>query len=90
MMSSVEPRAFVFEIEERPHYGKLRAALLDEHAAHRPLPSDASAQLRALMLLRRVQLLIWVLESREHAAFRRGWRAWAREGVSDLAAAVAR
>jgi len=32
--------------------------------------------------------LLWILESREHTAFREGWRAWAREELDGLAAAL--
>ena len=39
-------------------------------------------------MLRRMQMLMWALESREHAAFRDTWRVWAREELDGIAAAV--
>jgi hypothetical protein len=60
----------------------------DEYAAHRPLPRDAATRIHAFTVLRRVRLLMWVLESREHAAFRDGRRGWAGECLRDLAEAL--
>ncbi|MET0687162.1 MAG: phosphotransferase [Solirubrobacteraceae bacterium] len=74
-----------FELTTRP---ALRDALLDEYAGLRGLPPRAEEHLAALELLRRVQMVMWVLESREHPRFRAGWRAWAREDLDALAAAV--
>ena len=31
-----------------------------------------------VLVLRRMQILVWVLESREHATFRDKWQSWAR------------
>lgn len=76
------------ELEGRPRYTELRDALLEAYAQHRPLPRDHAAHLEALLLLRRMQMLLWILESREHAAFRNRWRAWARQELSAIAAAV--
>jgi Ser/Thr protein kinase RdoA (MazF antagonist) len=78
----------LWEIEDRPDHEQLREALLDEYAAQRPLPHDAAARIHAFQVLRRVQALMWVLESREHAAFRDGWRGWACESLRDLAEAL--
>jgi hypothetical protein len=36
-----------------------------------------------------MQLLLWVLESRDHPSFRDEWRRWARSDVDAIAAAVA-
>jgi Ser/Thr protein kinase RdoA (MazF antagonist) len=77
------------ELEGRPGYAELRAALLEAHAAHGPLADDAGDHLAAFAVLRRVQLLVWVRESRAHPAFRERWRPWARELLDGLAAAVA-
>ena len=68
----------LWELEERPRYDELRDALLAAYAQQRPLPRDHSIHLRALFVLRRMQMLMWALESREHAAFRDVWRDWAR------------
>ena len=64
----------LWELEERSRYDDLRAALLAAYARHRPLPRDHSTHLRALFVLRRMQMLMWALESREHAAFRDVWQ----------------
>jgi Ser/Thr protein kinase RdoA (MazF antagonist) len=73
------------ELEGRSNYEALRDALLDGYARHRALPDAYDHHLRALMILRRVQLVMWILESREQAAFRDNWRSWAREDVRALA-----
>jgi Ser/Thr protein kinase RdoA (MazF antagonist) len=74
-----------FEFTGRP---ALRDALLDEYASLRGLPRRAEDHLATLELLRRLQMVMWVLESREHPHFRARWRAWARADLDDLAAAV--
>jgi Ser/Thr protein kinase RdoA (MazF antagonist) len=76
------------ELEGRPRYDELRAALLDEYAGLRPLPERAETHLAAFAILRRMNLLMWVLESREHPAFRDDWQAWTRHQVRELAAAL--
>jgi len=77
------------ELEGRPRYAELRDALLDEYAARRSLPAYADDHLAALAILRRIQLLAWVIESRGHAAFREEWRDRAREHLDALATRVA-
>ena len=74
----------VSELEGRPRSDELRDALLDEHERLRPLPAGVETHLHALTVLRRVQLLMWGLESREHPAFRDTWRAWADEDLTWL------
>ena len=74
-----------FELEEHPRGEALRAAVLDAYAALRPLPPDAEARLADLTLLRSLQMLMWALESRDHAAFRGTWRTWADDVVRDVA-----
>jgi Ser/Thr protein kinase RdoA (MazF antagonist) len=76
------------ELEGRPRYDELHNALLEAYEQRCPLPEDHATHLRALFLLRRMQMLLWVLESREHAAFRHGWRAWARQELGEIAALV--
>ena len=49
---------------------------------------DLAVTLAAFALLRRMQLLMWALESREHPAFRTTWRDWAREDLGALSAAL--
>jgi Ser/Thr protein kinase RdoA (MazF antagonist) len=72
------------ELEERPIYPSLRETLLNTYVRYRPLPADFETHLHALSVLRRVQLLLWILESRDQAAFREEWRAWAGEELDAL------
>jgi Ser/Thr protein kinase RdoA (MazF antagonist) len=72
------------ELEDRARYVELRDGLLEGYAQVRPLPDDYETQLDALLVLRRAQILLWVLESREHAAFRDTWQADARDMLGSL------
>ena len=78
------------ELEDRRNYDALRDALLDGYAKHRPLPDRYDDHLRALAILRRVQLVLWILESRDLAAFRDDWRRWASKDLAALASAIQR
>jgi Ser/Thr protein kinase RdoA (MazF antagonist) len=60
----------LWELEERPRYCELCDALLDAYAERRALPHDHTTHLQALFVLRRMQMLMWALESRRHPAFR--------------------
>jgi Ser/Thr protein kinase RdoA (MazF antagonist) len=73
------------EVEDRPEYDRLQDALLEGYAGVRPLPEGHARHLAALNVLRRLQILMWILESRAHAAFRDAWRTWAREELDALA-----
>jgi Ser/Thr protein kinase RdoA (MazF antagonist) len=64
----------LLELQELPHYATLRAALLEGYRQVRPLSRTHEAHLPVFFLLRRLQLLIWVLQSRAHPAFREWWR----------------
>lgn len=74
----------LWELEERPGYGDLRDALLEAYAANRALPEDHVIHLQALFVLRRMQMLMWALESRKHAAFRDRWQTWARDELDAI------
>jgi Ser/Thr protein kinase RdoA (MazF antagonist) len=76
------------ELEGRSNYEALRDALLDGYTRQRPLPHGYDEHLRALAILRRVQLIMWILESREQAAFRDDWQSWVRKDVRALAHAL--
>jgi len=76
------------ELEGRSNYEALRDALLDGYARQRPLPHGYDDHLRGLAFLRRAQLIVWILESREQAAFRDDWRSWARKEVRALAGRI--
>jgi hypothetical protein len=69
----------LWELEDRPGYAQLRDALPKAYSARRSLPDDHASHLRALVLLRQLQVVLWVLESREHPTFRGWWPEWARE-----------
>jgi Ser/Thr protein kinase RdoA (MazF antagonist) len=74
------------ELERHPGYPALRAAALEAYAERRPLPARYEEHLIMLVALRRLQLVAWILESREHAAFRHVWQEWAQEELDELAA----
>jgi Ser/Thr protein kinase RdoA (MazF antagonist) len=65
----------LYELEERPQIAKLRAALLAGYQSVRPLPAHHEAVLDALVMLRRINLILWQVDSREHPAFRDNWEA---------------
>lgn len=77
------------ELEELPQYTALRAALVEAYGRLRPLPERYESYLAAFRVLRKLQLLLWILESREHAAFRDEWPAWARYDLDALRVMVA-
>jgi Ser/Thr protein kinase RdoA (MazF antagonist) len=76
------------ELEGRPRYAELRDALLEAYAQECPLPQDHATHVEGLFVLRRLQLLMWILESRTHAAFRDRWQRSAREELDAISAAV--
>lgn len=77
-----------WELEGRAEYDGMRRAPLDEYSRVRPLPARYESHLWAFAILRRMQILTWVLESREHVAFRDEWQVWAREDLDGLSAAL--
>ena len=79
----------LWELEDRPRYNEMRTALLEEYSRLRPLPERHSGHLQALVILRRLQILMWILESREHVAFRNDWEDWANEDLARISGAVA-
>jgi Ser/Thr protein kinase RdoA (MazF antagonist) len=78
----------ISELTAHPRYGALRAAALDAYAAHRSLPKDAERHVDAFIVLRGLQIISWILESREHAAFRDDWQPWVRKELRWLATRV--
>jgi Ser/Thr protein kinase RdoA (MazF antagonist) len=78
----------LWDLEEHPRFGQLRDALLAEYSGSRPLTPGHEAHLDALIILRRLQILMWVLESRQHPAFRDEWKHWARLDIDTVAAAL--
>ncbi len=67
-------------IQARDDYPALRAALLRGYGRLRPLPSEPETVLASFLILRRLQIMIWTLESRDHPSF----QDWAKWTVSDL------
>lgn len=76
------------ELTERSQFAAMREAMLDAYARQRTLPDRAEAHLDALMAYRGLQLIVWILESRDHPAFRDRWRSWARGDLGWLAGRV--
>jgi Ser/Thr protein kinase RdoA (MazF antagonist) len=76
------------KLRSRPRYDELQDAFLAAYAAERPLPEGFAIQLQNLFVLRELQILSWILESRERAAFREHWRRWAREVLDWLATSL--
>lgn len=73
------------ELTHLPAYPSLRAALLRGYRTIRPFPEEHERYLDTFFALRRINLLIWVIESRDHPAFREGWAEWARNDLQELA-----
>ena len=76
------------ELTERRRVATMRGAYLEAYARRMPLPANAEPIIDALIAFRGLQLITWILESREHAAFRDRWREWARGDVAWLAGRV--
>ena len=79
----------LIELQHLPRYPELREALLRGYRRIRPLPAEHVAYLPTFFALRRLQLLVWVLESREHPAFRDEWRPWSRDLLDELRSPLA-
>jgi Ser/Thr protein kinase RdoA (MazF antagonist) len=73
------------ELENRPRYRELHDALLSSYARAHDLPKDHVIHLAALILLRRMQILMWVLQSRDWPPFRDAWQQWARGELDAIA-----
>jgi Ser/Thr protein kinase RdoA (MazF antagonist) len=74
----------LLEVQHLRTYTTLRTALLEGYRRIRPLPSNHEAYLATFFILRRLQLLMWVLQSREHPAFRAWWREAAEDDLGRL------
>ena len=80
----------LWELEEREHYSQLRDTFLEEYAQHRRLPPNHDAHLQALFVLRRIQILTWILESRRHSTFRDRWAHWTGDEINAITVALQR
>ena len=72
------------ELRTRPDYEALREALLRGYRTMRPFPADHERHVEAFYTLRVLQLTLWLIEQREHPAFR-GWESHVRAGLHELA-----
>ena len=66
----------------------MRDALLEAYARRRPLPDDAATHVDAFIVLRGLQILVWVLESRDLPAFRDRWADWVRAELDWIAGRI--
>jgi len=71
------------EIQKREDYPALRAALLRGYGRRRPLPPEPETVLATFVMLRLLQIMMWVLESRDHPAFQQ-WRKWTEDDLGTL------
>ena len=78
------------EVTLRPAYPAMRDALLEAYARRRPLPDDAATHVDAFIVLRGLQILVWVLESRDLPAFRDRWADWVRAELDWIAGRIGR
>jgi Ser/Thr protein kinase RdoA (MazF antagonist) len=69
----------LIEVHRFPQYEALRAGLLKGYRSGRTLDPAHEAYLDSFFALRCLQLLMWVLESREHPTFRDQWEDWAQD-----------
>lgn len=65
----------LFNIDGRQNTPALREALLRGYRSVRPLLATHEAHLETFMHLRELQMMLWVIEMRDHPEFREGWRA---------------
>ena len=65
---------------EDDQYPAFRAALLRGYGRLRPLPPEPERYLDTFLILRRVQLMLWGLESRDEPAFKN----WVADSADDL------
>ncbi len=78
------------EVTLRPAYPAMRDSLLEAYARRRHLSDDAGTHVDAFIVLRGLQILAWVLESRDMPAFRDRWADWARAELDWLAGRLGR
>lgn len=72
------------EMRSRQDYPALREALLRGYRRIRPLASEYEEYLESFFALRRLQLMIWGMEMREHPLWRKGWPAFVTRALQTL------
>jgi Ser/Thr protein kinase RdoA (MazF antagonist) len=65
----------LYELGEHANLRALRATLLAGYRSVRPLPAAHETALPAFLMLRRIQTIMWQVDSRDHPAFRNRWQA---------------
>lgn len=71
------------EVRTRRDYASLQAALLRGYREVRPFPVEHEPHLETFYRLRLLQLILWLIEQRDHPAFA-DWRTEARDGLDEL------
>lgn len=79
----------LWELQDRNDYPALRDAFLAEYTSHLSIAEDHETLIAGLIQLRRVQILLWVLESRHHPAFADEWRESSAEELDAIRRALA-
>jgi Ser/Thr protein kinase RdoA (MazF antagonist) len=73
----------IANIHKRADYPALRAALLRGYGRLRPLPPEPERVLHTFMILRCLQVMVWLVESRDHPAFA-DWAQWVEHDLGVL------
>jgi len=75
------------ELEHKPHYPQLRAALLEGYRSVRPLSAEHESLLSTFIAFRTMVLMLWFIEERNHPAFTR-WQEEVDYGLKTLRAFI--
>jgi Ser/Thr protein kinase RdoA (MazF antagonist) len=78
----------LFELQWHKNFDALRAALLAGYQSIRTLPVHHEAALMGLLMLRRIHMILWQVDSREHPAFREKWQAGVTYDIGKLQEAL--
>jgi Ser/Thr protein kinase RdoA (MazF antagonist) len=72
------------EIDERPNYAALRAAMLEGYRRVRPLSAEHEAHIDTFIALRRVQDAVWGFEVKEHTTLGENYKEEVRRALTAL------
>jgi Ser/Thr protein kinase RdoA (MazF antagonist) len=64
----------LFNIDDHENKSVLKKGLLEGYHSVRPLPKEHEAYLGVFMTLRELQMMLWVIEMRDHPEFRETWQ----------------